>query len=292
MGGSNGLQYGGDYLRATINTSSSGPTLVCTRVFTTRGRPHLSFQGTSGGACPAGYTSVPGASLQGTNGYAYFLSNRDGAYLGYVDSWDYNSQAFGSGFQYRYWTPALALGTACLKVMGVEEDPSTQLGVFPVLFGVKASTACPTGFTYQAANLLAGPNNYTYSLIDDNTSAFSGLYSWGWGGENYMSEYFTTAEAVNYCWKYYPLTGKPVVNVRAVGAGACPGREWLERQRLRPTQRLRSVRGRSGELQWSVEFERLRQRQPHRRCEPCLRVGGERDGVSLKGGASDGHVSR
>ena len=235
--GGNAISYGQEYLYWRVNSTSVPATeTICWFAYDTRGKPMTSvlLYG-SAQTCPSGYYGIPTSHLNGNNGYGYLLSNANGMYLGYVDSWDYGGQTSRDGYAYRYWystylNPGGSDGTACFKVMGVEQDPATRNGVFPVSLGVKGPSACPSGYTYLASTALANSaqaNTYTYSQFTDALTSFGGLYTWGGSGENYMYEYWTWNENINYCFKFYPLTGKPYATVRALNGQSCPDATYL-----------------------------------------------------------------
>lgn len=232
LGGTNGgLNQGGDELWATIsavnNISGAGtsPTL-CWQTFTsTYGHPHVSFLGyLSGGAvntCPAGYNYVPMSEVAGTNNYVYVEENGNGFYFGYIDSWGYSSSTYRDGFQFRYANTS-EIDTTCFKVMGVDADPTTVQGVYPVVLGVKGPAGCPAGYTYIASTALEGNNNATYLTMTDTASMMGGLYSWGYGNRYTEVSWNPSSANVNYCFKYYPVTGTPHASVQFLNGVACP----------------------------------------------------------------------
>jgi hypothetical protein len=232
LGGTNGMAYGEDFLWAQIANSSNlgtgtNPTL-CWQTYTSSfGHPsvaYMAYLGGGGNNCPSGYTYLPVASMRGANGYFYMGGNAHGVYFGYLDSWNWQASAYRDGYHFRYSASGQGgdVDTVCFRVMGVDADPSTAQGVYPVVLGVKASSNCPTGYTYVATTNLAGNNNDAYLLLNDNMSAMGGLYSWGFGGENYLQSSWSSTSGIQYCFKHYPLTGPPHTTVIASSGSGCP----------------------------------------------------------------------
>jgi hypothetical protein len=225
LGGITSPSYGTEYIHAGI-AQTSGITRFCWKAFDSRGRPHTSLlAGTSALTCPSGYFTFPASELKGNNGYTYSMATEAGFYLGYVDNGGTsNSQTYQHGYQYRYWTTEVA--TTCLKVMGVEDDPATKLGVLPVLIGVKDQASCPVsnGYTYlQTSGTLADAgDDWSAAVMNDNSSVFGAVGSRSYGGANWNEARFHGSHQINYCWKFYPLTGKPHVMLRPLAFTTCP----------------------------------------------------------------------
>jgi hypothetical protein len=234
LGGTNGLNWGNDHVKATINTVGNvgGTPIVCWQTFTsTSGRPYTSYMAYSSGGtntCPSGYNYIPASALKGGNNYVYMAGNADGIYIGYVDSWDYSASQYRDGYAYRYSAGPGNGGdvdSVCYKVMGVDADPTTAAGVYPVVLGVKGAANCPTGYTYAATSATgSNTNSYTYLSLTDNMTAMGGLYSWGHGGADYQYALWTATENVNYCYKHYVLSGsaKATAHVQALNGYTCP----------------------------------------------------------------------
>jgi hypothetical protein len=110
--------------------------------------------------------------------------------------------------------------------MGVEDDATTRDGVLPVVLGVKDATGCPTaqGYTYQQTSgaLADSTDDWSYATLNDNSSIFGSMSSQGYGGKEYNSVQFHGTYQINYCFKFYPLTGKPHVTLRALTYSNCP----------------------------------------------------------------------
>jgi hypothetical protein len=234
LGGTNNLAWGNDHIKATINTPANigGTPVVCWQTFTSSSaRPFTAYMAyASGGTntCPSGYTYIPASALKGANNYLYMAANADGIYIGYVDTWDYAGSQYRDGYNFRYSAGPSNGGdvdTVCLKVMGVDADPTTAQGIYPVVLGVKGPAACPTGYTYAATSGTGSNTNAaTYLTITDNMTAMGGLYNWGYGGSNYQYASWTQTENVNYCFKHYALTGtvKPTAHVQVLNGVNCP----------------------------------------------------------------------
>ncbi len=236
IGASNNVGYSAKNFWVQIQ-NGLGSKVLCWKDFNTRGHPYTSVLSYGNAAsCPTGYSTFPNTQLQRTDGYGHMVSNGDGIFFGGVTSWDGTypaySQTYRDGYQWYYWGPAgggpnyLAPGSnTCLRVMGVEDDAATNLGVYPVVLGVRGPANCPAGYTYQDAHQLSvnsQANAYSYVNMNDNHSLFGGVYSWGFGGENYLLNYFTTAQSINYCFKYFPITAKPIASILALNGQNCP----------------------------------------------------------------------
>ncbi len=206
---------------------SNGPAYLCHRTFTTNGRPHISLfaYGTNNASlCPTGdgYHYVPHAQLKGANDWGYFMSNDNGAYLGYVDSWSYGSHTNMNGYIARWWTSSTVNGT-CFKVMGVDEDGATKNGVYPVFLGVRnLSTCTDLGYSGMPTSSF-GSSRYNYLQYNDSATVFGPMYSWGHGGETYAQVHYHDTHVNNTCWKYYPVGNRqPVIQQRLLATGSCP----------------------------------------------------------------------
>ncbi len=219
--------YGGNYVYVNVTTTELGPTgVLCWQTYSTLGNPTTHFIGATGtsATCPSGYFRIPVNDVRGNNTYAYLDSNQGGFFFGFVSAWDRGSQPHAGGWTYRYWANTLAgnIDVACLKVMGVEADPATRNGVYPVVLGVKGPAICPTGYTYRSTPETMGSNNLTYMTITDSAVVMGGLYDWNYGGASYQQTNWTSTSNSNYCWKFYPRTGKVAANVRALNGFNCP----------------------------------------------------------------------
>ncbi|MFB0964161.1 MAG: hypothetical protein QMC36_00355 [Patescibacteria group bacterium] len=63
--------------------------------------------------------------------------------MGYLDGWGRNSNAYNNSWTMKQWTSS-TVGGVCFKVMGVDEDPATDTGVYPVYLGVRSAATCGT----------------------------------------------------------------------------------------------------------------------------------------------------
>lgn len=218
--------YGDEYLGMNY-AFSNGPQYLCHRTFTTSGRPHFSIfrYGTDNPSfCPTaqGYHYLPHTQIKGNNDWGYFMSTDNGAYLGYIDSWPITSTTNTNGYNYTQWTSSEVQGT-CFKVMGVDEDPQTKDGVYPVFLGVRNLATC-TALGYAGmSNTSFGSSRYSYLQWNDTSTTFGPFNSWGHGGENYAQVHYHDTHVVNTCWKYYPIQGRqPNIQTRLLASGSCP----------------------------------------------------------------------
>jgi len=225
MGGINSAGYGQAHLYVRVN-STSGMTKVCWRTFTSSsGNPHFSLLAFGGGdqsLCPAGHTYIPKSKLQGSNGWAYAMANKGGAYLGYEDSWSYGSHDYADDTGYQYRTLGSTIGGVCFRVMGVDEDPATRDGVFPVVLGLMDPAGCPTGWNIQATSVIDGSNDWFYLQLNDNASFLGGLNDWGHGGNDYMQVHFQYSHVSFVCWNHLVRQGLPFHHIRTPQSGNCP----------------------------------------------------------------------
>lgn len=230
MGGMNSLGYGQEYLYARV-PSGAGIGEVCSKTFTsTAGRPHVSVIMPEGGneaTCPESYHHVPAAATKGSNGWGYMMTNDSGMFMGYTDSWSRNSHEYEdeTGYQGRSWSTHV--GTICFKVMGVDEDPETSAGVFPVFLGVRSSGDCPDGWNVRSTSAMDGSNGHLYLEMNGNSSVAGGIHDWWHGGNSYLQVHFSYSQVSHVCWTYYTRAGKPFHQIRTPHAGNCPN-DYLE----------------------------------------------------------------
>lgn len=225
MGGMNSLGYGNHQLYGRIHVNG-GITKICSKTFTSSsGWPHSSvfvFHGGNQASCPAGYHYIPKSEISGNNNHAHMMSNDAGLYLGYIDDWSYTAHSHqdDSGYQRRNWTSEVT--TICLKVMGVDEDPDTANGVFPVFLGLKDANHCPNGWETKPVSSIDGTNGYTYIQMNDNNTTIGGIGDWDHGGNNYQQVHMHYSHVGHICWKYFTRTSSnPYYQIRTPHSGAC-----------------------------------------------------------------------
>jgi hypothetical protein len=114
-------------------------------------------------------------------------------------------------------------------VMGVEQDAATKYGVFPVLIGIRPDSAssCPAGYTYYPTSQLSngsGGDGYSYPVMTDSSAMFGGVTGDSYGGATYSWMDFTSAQSIDYCYKFYPMQAgrRPHPVLRANVTGVCP----------------------------------------------------------------------
>ncbi len=225
MGGLNGPNYGNKQLYVQI--SAGNVTTLCHKTFhTSSDRPHIAaemFKGGNAASCRDGWHYLPATHLRGANATGYMMANSSGAYMGWVSSWSRGSHNSDEqhGFSSRTFTTHI--DTVCFKVMGVDEDPATKDGVFPVFLGVQNETDCPDGWNVDTTSALDGSDNYYYLQVTDNASFSGGRNGWTHGGGNYFYTYFAYSHVNFVCWNYLPIAeAQPFWQIRTPHTGACP----------------------------------------------------------------------
>ncbi len=58
--------------------------------------------------------------------------------------------------------------------------------------------------------------------MNENSAAFGAVAGQNYGGANYIWNQFHGTYQINYCWKFYPITGKPYVQVQPLEYSSCP----------------------------------------------------------------------
>jgi hypothetical protein len=220
FGGLNSIGYGHERIYVQIH-DSEGIKFMCWRTYRTRGRPHAHVMYTQAASCPAGYVDIPSSNLMGNNGWTYSMTTDAGLYIGYVNSWSFESQPYENAYHARQWTSHVT--RVCYRIMGIEEDPSTAGGVFPVVIGIAPGHSCPSGFTFEPTSNLSNTNDsWSYMVLNDNTTAMGGLHNWWFGGENYANTQWHTTHLINYCWKFLPRGEvRPRFTVKVPKTGGC-----------------------------------------------------------------------
>ena len=224
MGGMNGPNYGNEYNHIGFKRTNA-PAYICSQTFTSSsGRPHASVVlKKGGGGCPTGYHYLPRTITDGNNGYTYLQATDAGLYIGYVDSWARDSHGYDEtgGWVRRNWTSHV--DSACVKIMGVDEDTPTANGVYPVFMGVTSTAACPSDWVKRTTSTTNGSNGYLYLTTVRTASIIGGINDWGWGGGTYDRIQFHYTHVANICWKYYTrTTGRPYYQIRTPHTGNCP----------------------------------------------------------------------
>jgi hypothetical protein len=225
MGGMNGLGYGQAHIYARV-PSGQGITTICHKTYTSStGMAYASVIAPHGGdatVCPTGYNYIPRSETVGNNSWGYMMNNDSGMFIGYIDSWargshEYNDQ---SGFNYRSWTTHIS--GICYRIFGVDEDPATKNGVYPVFLGIKNNQNCPVGWEVRTVSTVDGENGTLYLQANDNSSVFGGVSDWGHSGNNYMQINFSYSQVAFLCWKFYVRDGFPIRTIRTPHTGNCP----------------------------------------------------------------------
>lgn len=221
MGGMNTPNSVKEHLYAKLSTTYA--TYLCWKTFDSSGEPYTSvflsyrqnFQ------CPTGHTYIPRTEIEGSNGYGHVEMNEAGLYMGGLNAWAHTSTTYENGWQQRHWTTHV--NAICFKVMGVDgEESETTTGVFPVVLGVRETSACPEGYEHDSVANMDGSNGYVYMVLNDNSATIGGLGDWGYGGENYNQAHFHNTHVTNLCWKFYETIGTPFVSIQTPNAGNCP----------------------------------------------------------------------
>ncbi len=225
MGGMNSLSYGDKQLYARVPVGHVST--MCYNIFpTSSDRPHLAVEMFKGGgptSCRAGWNYIPATHLRGNNSTGYVMANSSGAFLGYNNSWSRDSHGHDEQHGYSSRTFTSDVDTVCYKVMGVDEDPDTMNGVFPVFYGVQNETDCPDGWNVETTSSVDGSNDYYYLQISDNATFAGGRGGWTDGGSNYLNIYFAYSHVNFVCWNYLPIIdAQPFWHMRTSHTGSCP----------------------------------------------------------------------
>jgi hypothetical protein len=227
LAGSNGNSYGQTGLWLQI-ASSEGISHVCWKRYTsTSGRPHVSVLQMSGGSaasCPSGYFYIPASHTKGNNGYGYSMAIGGAFYMGYVNSWWRDSHVYNDedGTQSWWWTSHV--DTICIRVYGVDEDPATANGVYPVFMGLQNLSSCPSGWNSAATSSLDRSDGYFYLMGNRQATFFGGMYDWTHAGGMGAHVYFHNTHVYNVCWKYFVRASsiQPSYTIRTPRSGSCP----------------------------------------------------------------------
>lgn len=225
MGGMNSPNYGNKQLYARVPVGHVST--MCYNTFhTSSDRPHLAVEMFKGGgptSCRDGWHYIPATHLRGNNSTGYVMANSSGAFLGYNNSWSRTSHGHDEQHGYSSRTFTSDVDTVCYKVMGVDEDPDTKNGVFPVFYGVQNETDCPDGWNVETTSSVDGSNSYYYLQITDNATYAGGLGGWTGGGGNYMYVNFAYSHVNFVCWNYLPIVdAQPFWHMRTPHTGSCP----------------------------------------------------------------------
>ena len=225
MGGMNSLNYGNKQLYARV--PGGHVSTMCYNVFhSSSDRPHLAVEMFKGGgptSCRAGWHYIPATHLRGNSSTGYIMANSSGAFLGYNNSWSRDSHGHDEQHGYSSRTFTSNVDTVCYKVMGVDEDPDTKNGVFPVFYGVQNETDCPDDWNVATTSSVDGSNDYYYLQISDNATFAGGQGGWTGGGGNYMYVQFAYSHVNFVCWNYLPIVdAQPFWHLRTPHSGACP----------------------------------------------------------------------
>ena len=222
LGPSDTLNPGAKLIRARVDPGD-GITTLCTRSYVTEGHPYASLLALASGSCPTGSLPLVASDVARSDGNTWAMLSRDGLWLGGLDDYGYDATSYDDGVLYRKWSSTDAT-TFCLTISGVENDPTSRLGVFPVYLGVQSAAACPAGFTYlPAASIASGGSQYLQ--MSYGGSILGGASDYGSVGADYESVFTTGAYAENACLRAYPTSGFPFADVRTT-TGACPA-GWL-----------------------------------------------------------------
>lgn len=132
----------------------------------------------------------------------------------------------------KQWTSS-SVGGVCFKVMGVDEDPETESGVYPVYFGVRNASTCTAlesqgfstmNFTSQLGAGIWGGLTLTKngSIVGTHYTASTGYDGMSWGGDGYVVSNIYDVHVKYLCYKYYKKTGAPYADARLITSGTCP----------------------------------------------------------------------
>jgi len=225
MGGMNSPNYGNKQLYVTVGAGKI--TTICHKTFhTSSDRPHIAtemFKGGDATSCRDGWHYVKATHLRGASNTGYMMANSSGAYMGYVASWSRDSHSSDEQHGYSSRTFTSHVDTVCFKVMGVDEDPDTKNGVFPVYMGVQNEDDCPGGWNVSSTSAMDGSDNYFYLQISDNATYAGGRNGWTNSGGNHLYVYFSYSQVNFVCWNYFPIAdAQPFWNIRTPHTGSCP----------------------------------------------------------------------
>lgn len=238
MGGSTDGQYesGGDNIAQRIH-NSHGIVKLCHRTYRTRGKPHVAMYtlgqaGPTPALCPADYTFVRNADVMRNDNYTWFISSDAGFFLGASNANGWGANEYQNGAQGRQ-TTSTQTTAYCFKVMGVEEDPDSKFGVYPVSLGVRAQAACPADWTYMPhARLRRTDSDYMFLTYNDNSSVLGGSHqdnTWSnyayANGSNWNYLGVGSGNIAGVCTKYFHAVERPRVNIRTLKQVACAANE-------------------------------------------------------------------
>lgn len=225
LSSSNGNGYGQDHLWIQMH-NSEGISHVCWKKYTsTSGNPHVSVMQYYGGtACPTGYFYIPTSHTTGNNGWGYSLTHDGGIYIGYVNSWSRDAHGYDDegGAQSWWWTSHTT--TTCVRVYGVDEDPATANGVYPVFMGMNNLSYCPAGWNAWATSSLYRSDGWFYLMGNRTATFIGGMYDWWHTGGMGAHVYYHYTHVYNTCWKYFVRTStiQPSYQLRTPYSGGCP----------------------------------------------------------------------
>ena len=246
-----------DYLAIQLNGPNAqyGQYRICTRSFkSSSGRPHVSIQIATQGMSDCNDSILQDAGTQietfidtdsgigNVSNMATVLTIDDGFYVGPnepSDCWTDPDSDENSGWQ--DWTLSQESGgnRVCIQIMGVDADPETANGVFPVY-----ATATPKTFTNPLEAIewketspgdlaFAGnPSDFLSSHIHfgfTQSASIVGIHDQsvsstpGFGGAAYQYLRTLAWKIMNVQWRYYTMNaGKPRAQIRTVQSDNCP----------------------------------------------------------------------
>ena len=243
-GGLNNASSGDEYVRwyhrvhptSTSSTYNLGHSL-CFKNFTANNdNAHASMlmsNKNSATECPKGYMFIDGSRVHGPNSSTWvtWSANKAGFFIGPHESETINcGNHDNEGCQRVKWTHTPGI---CLRMYGVEEDPEYANGVYPVVLGMQTPASCPAGWNIRKMSDWHSSNPWHHHMFNDNSSYMGHTnqgYSYMWkSGENY-NFYSTNQSYTAYmCWKYFPVTGQPKIQVITLNsAGASCPKDWYE----------------------------------------------------------------
>ena len=167
-----GYGDGGTYQQFHYNTAMIDT--VCLRVMGVDDFPETAngvfpvFLGTSGD-CPTGFNNWATSSLDGSNGWYYWMTQRAATFFGGHNSWGHG----GGAWQQVHYRPG-DVKRVCWKFMHRTHKPYVQVRT-PQVGG------CPTGFTTMASAAIKGTNAHAYVQLTGQAFFAGGLYSWAHG---------------------------------------------------------------------------------------------------------------
>ncbi|MFB0964223.1 MAG: hypothetical protein QMC36_00690 [Patescibacteria group bacterium] len=131
----------------------------------------------------------------------------------------------------KQWTSS-SVGGVCFKVMGVDEDPATETGVYPVAFGVRNSATCTAlgaGWNTLDVTGIFGAGTWGGLTLTKNAfitgshyASSTGYDGMSWGGDGYVATNFYDVHVKYLCYKFFAKTGAPFSDARLITSGACP----------------------------------------------------------------------